>query len=87
MSIMFTRGNENDRAVVPKITKKLTGLLLSDKGYISKKLFTELCDRGLKLVTGLRKDMQNKLVDMREKILLRKRSLIESAFNFYNFFS
>ena len=78
MNMMFIRGNVDDRAVVPEITKKLTGLLFGDRGYISKKLFTELYDRGLKLITGLRKDMQNKLMDVKEKLLLRKRLLIDS---------
>lgn len=72
MSMTCTRGNIDDRAVVPEITKKSTGLLFGDKGYTSKKLFTQLYDRGLKLVTGLRKDMQNKMMSMQEKSLLRK---------------
>ncbi len=38
--------------------------------------------RGLKLVTGIKKKMKNKLMDFQEKILLRKRSLSETLFDF-----
>jgi len=42
-------------------------------------LVRDLFERGLKVVTGIKKKMQNKLVPLREKILLRKRSVIETV--------
>ncbi len=65
---------------MPNLTQKLTGLLFRDKGYIKKDLFHELFDRGLKLVTSIKKGMQNSLMALNEKILLRKRSIIETVF-------
>ena len=53
--------------------------LFGDKGYIDQNLFRDLYERGLKLVTGIKKKMGNKLVLLREKILLRKRSIIETV--------
>lgn len=78
--IRVTTGNTDDRAVLPDIMGTLTGLLFGDKGYISENVFKKLFDKGIKLVTSIRKNMKNKLVIMKEKILLRKRSIIETSF-------
>ncbi|CAL7963534.1 hypothetical protein MIDIC_60017 [Alphaproteobacteria bacterium] len=69
--IQPTSGNVDDRVPVPSITKRLTGLLFGDKWYIKKELFEALHNRGLKLVTGIKKGMQNALMHLFEKILLR----------------
>ena len=55
--------------------------LFGDKGYISKKLFNELFSRGLQLITGIRDNMKNKLMPLFDKLILRKRSMIESINN------
>ncbi len=49
-----------------------------DKGYLSQPLFKKLYDRGIKLITKIKKNMKNKLIDIEEKLLLRKRALIET---------
>ncbi len=72
-SLTLTKGNVDDRIPVPNLTEKLTGLLFGDKGYIAKELFQKLFDRGLKLVTKVKKGMKNALISLNEKILLRKR--------------
>lgn len=77
----LTKGNVDDRKPVPNLTKKLTGLLFGDKGYIKQDLFHELFDRGLKLVTKIKKGMKNMLMSLNEKILLRKRSIVETVFD------
>ena len=76
---MLTPGNVDDRVPVRQMTAKLTGLLFGDKGYIDQVLFRDLFERGIKLVTGIKKNMKNKLAILREKILLRKRSIIETV--------
>lgn len=81
-SAKLTAGNIDDRAVVPDLTKNLRGLLFGDKGYIKAELFNELIGRGLKLVTGIKKTMKNKLMPLMEKLMLRKRSLIETVFDY-----
>ena len=80
--VKLTSGNVDDRSVIDQMTQKMTGLLFGDKGYISKELFINLYKRGLKLVTGLKKTMKNILQPLHEKILLCKRSLIETVFDY-----
>jgi len=64
------------------MTKNINGLLFGDKGYISKELFLKLYKRGLKFITGIKKTMKNVCMSLEEKILLRKRSLIETVFDY-----
>lgn len=80
--VKLTPGNVDDRAVVDQMTQGLQGLLFGDKGYICKKLFLRLYKRGLKLVTGIKKNMKNQLVLLHEKLFLRKRSLVETVFDY-----
>ena len=82
MSVKMTRGNVDDRSPILQMTKDMTGFLFGDRGYICKELFLELLARGLKLITGIRSNMKNKLMTLNEKILLRKRSLVETVFDY-----
>nr|WP_231965451.1 transposase [Orientia tsutsugamushi] len=52
------------------------GKLFGDKAYISKELFHQLLTNGLRLFTNLRKDMKTYLLDIQDKKLLNKRSLM-----------
>lgn len=79
LAFALTPGNVNDLQPVPVLTKNLWGKLFGDKGYISQSLFEDLLQSGVKLVTSIRKNMKNKLMELEEKILLRKRSLIETV--------
>jgi hypothetical protein len=82
LAFCLTPGNVDDRQPVQRLTgspRKLWGKLFGDKGYISLALFEQLYQRGLKFITGIRKNMSNKLMELQEKILLRKRSLIETV--------
>lgn len=80
ISFALTPGNtsDNDINLVTRLAKEIAGKLFGDKGYISQELFEALFDSGLKLITGIRKNMKNKLVELEEKLLLRKRSIIET---------
>ncbi|CAO5682425.1 MAG: IS982 family transposase ISWpi16 [Holosporales bacterium] len=75
----LTPGNVDDRKPVRNMVKSLSGLLLGDKGYIDSSLFKDLYENGLKLVTGIKKNMKNILMNVKEKILLRKRSILETV--------
>lgn len=79
LAVMITAGNVDDRAPVPSLSKKLFGKLFGDRGYISQKLFEEPFERGLQLITKLKKNMKNKLMPMFDKLMLRKRCLIETV--------
>ena len=56
--------NVDDRKPAPRLTAKLVGKLFADMGYLSQPLFTELWQRGLQLITKIRKNMKNKLMVM-----------------------
>jgi len=77
----ITPGNVNDLEPVNQMTQHVMGKLFGDKGYISKALFEELLSRGLQLITGIRKNMKNHLMLLWDKLMLRKRSMIESINN------
>jgi len=80
LDFMITRANVDDRTPLKtdNFLKKLFGELYADKGYISKELTALLFEQGLHLVTGLKRNMKNSLMTMKDKILLRKRSVIET---------
>ena len=60
------------------LATRLYGTLFADKGYISQKLFDSLLEGGIQLVTGLRVNMKNKLMPFYDKIMLRKRYIMET---------
>lgn len=80
LDFIITQANVDDRTPLKKdnFLKKIFGSLYADKGYISKELTSLLFDQGLHLVTGIRNNMKNVLMTMKDKILLRKRSVIET---------
>jgi hypothetical protein len=79
MAFKITAGNTEDSAALEAITKNITGKIYADKGYIGKKLFEKLWQRGLHLITGIRKNMRNYLMPILDKIMLRKRFIIETV--------
>ena len=60
------------------MTENLSGKLFGDKGYLSQAMFETLYERGLELITSLRKNMKAKLMPLADKLLLRKRFIIET---------
>ncbi|SFI46041.1 transposase [Nitrosomonas sp. Nm34] len=77
--VKITAGNGDDRDPVPELARSLSGKLFGDRGYISQTLFEQLWEQGVQLVTRVRKNMKNKLLPLFDKILLRKRSIIEGV--------
>jgi IS5 family transposase len=78
LAFKLTPANTDDRKPVPDLAQDLLGKLFGDRGYISQALFEQLYERGLQLITKSKKNMKNRLVKLIDKILLRKRALIES---------
>ena len=78
VALYVTPGNVDDRKPVPHLTKALWGKLFGDKGYISQALFDELFAHGLQLITSIRKNMKPRLLPLMDKLLLRKRAIIET---------
>lgn len=80
LSFVITPGNVDDREPLKnkKFIEKIKGKLYADKGYISQKITEVLFIDGLHLITHIRNNMKNVLMEMKDKILLRKRSVIET---------
>lgn len=78
LAFRITPGNVDDRQPVPQLTQGLTGKLIGDRGYVSQRLFELLGKRGLHLITNIRQNMRNQLMPLADKLLLRKRAIIET---------
>lgn len=81
LNFVITPGNTDDREPLKNeaFIKALKGKLYADKGYISKELTNILFMDGLHLITSIRNNMKNVLMELKDKILLRKRSVIETV--------
>ena len=79
LGFKLTPGNTDDRQPVPDLVKGIFGKIFGDKGYISQKLFTQLFKSGLQLITPSKQNMKNRLIPLIDKIMLRKRSIIETV--------
>lgn len=80
ITFCLTGANVDDRnpRVWAVLAKTLYGKLFADRGDISPKLFDMLFEDGIHLVTGIKKNMKNRLMPMWDKIMLRKRCIIET---------
>lgn len=81
LSFYLTKGNVDDRnaKAITRMTKEIFGKLFGDKGYISKALSDMLFGNGIQLITAVRRNMKEKALSNEEKLLLRKRSVIETV--------
>lgn len=78
LAFTLTPGNDDDRKPVPRLAKGLFGKLFGDKGYLSQALFEQLWQQGLQLITAVKANMKNRLMPLMDKLLLRKRYIIET---------
>lgn len=80
ISFLLTPGNvaDNNTQLGAKLCAHLHGKLYGDRGYISADLFQALWRQGVHLVTGIRRNMKNRLLPLWDKLMLRKRNLIET---------
>lgn len=78
---LLTLGNVDDGAFLKHIDfhKPIFGKLFGDRGYISKDLFEQLFIDGVHLITRLKKGLKNALMLQHDKIMTRKRSLIDTV--------
>jgi transposase len=81
LNVMLTPGNVDDRKPVPRLVRKLFGKVFGDKGYISQPLYELLRQTfGIQLITKLRSNAKNRSpMPLMDRILLRKRAIIESV--------
>lgn len=81
LSFTITQANVDDREPLKNegFLKGIFGKLFADKGYISKKIADILFVDGVHLIIQLKNNMKNCLMTLSDKILLRKRSVIETV--------
>ena len=63
------------------IASNLFGKLYADKGYIGKDLARKMKDKGIEVLTRVRKNMLEVVHSEFDKALLRKRSVVETVFD------
>ena len=80
LNFMITPGNTDDREPLrnERYVQDIRGKLCGDRGYIGKALFEMHLINGIQLVTRVRNNMRNMLMRAEDKILLRKRAVIET---------
>jgi hypothetical protein len=79
LNIIVTPGNTDERTPVPKLLQQLFGKVFADKGYISQKLAKHLLKiAGIQLITKLKHNMKQRLMPLDDRLMLRKRSIIET---------
>lgn len=81
LDFMFTQDNVDDREPLKNenFHKRIFGKLFGDKGYLGKDLFEQIFVDGVHLVTKIRKNMKNSLMLLHDKIMLKKRAIIETV--------
>ena len=80
LSFYLTKGNVDDRdfKVMKNMTKDIFGKLFGDRGSISKALADFLFMDGIQMIAKPRKNMKDVNISTTDRILLRKRSIIET---------
>lgn len=78
LACRLTAANVDDRRPVLSLIQRLWGKLFGDKGYLSQPLTQQLRQRGIALITHLKSNMKNRLILLSDKLLLRKRSILET---------
>ena len=81
IDFLITQGNVDDRQPLKDKTfhKRVFGKIFADRGYLGQDLFEQLFVDGIHLITKIRKNMKNSLMNVYDKILLRKRAVVESV--------
>ncbi len=79
LAVKLTSGNKDDHHPVKALVQGLTGCLYGDKGYLSQALCDELDAEGITLITHVRSNMKAKALSLWDKLMLRRRFLIETV--------
>ena len=79
VALKLTKGNLDDRQPISEMAGALFGKLYGDKGYISQALTGELLEKGVELITTVRKNMKKKFISLWDRAILKKRFIIETV--------
>jgi hypothetical protein len=79
LNVQITPGNTDDRKPVPDLLKSLFGKVFADRGYVSQSLAKQLLEQfGIEFFAKPKRNMKNRLMRLNDKLLSRKRSIIET---------
>ena len=79
LNIQITPGNVDDRKPIPELLKFMFGKVFADRGYVSQALASKLLqDFGIEFFAKPKRNMKNRLMRLTDKLLSRKRSIIET---------
>ena len=80
LNFMITPGDVDDRKPLDHkaFVEFLYGRLVGDKGYIGKELSQRLFVDGIQLITKLKSNMKGAVMSMSDRLLTRKRAIIET---------
>ncbi|PCS21542.1 hypothetical protein BTN49_3083 [Candidatus Enterovibrio escicola] len=81
ISIKVAMANVEDRNSVSEMVDELWGCLYGNKGYISGSWKRELEDKGVTLIMVVNKNMKLKVMKLWDRLMLRKRFIIETVFD------
>ncbi|KER03794.1 Transposase DDE [Photorhabdus temperata subsp. temperata Meg1] len=70
LALKVTAGNVDDREPVHELTKKLTGSLYGDKGYLSQELADDLAKTGITFITKKRRNMKAHMQAEWDRVML-----------------
>jgi len=73
-----TTGNLHNTQLVAELAEGLTDKLYEDKGYLSQALAADLFEKGVTLVTTVRKNMKAKAISLWDRAMLSRRHIIET---------
>jgi len=79
----LTAGNVDDRQPLQIFQNRLFRKLFGDKGYLFAPLRDELREAGIDLITTLRRNMKPQIMPLADRLLLRKRAVIETIHNIW----
>ncbi len=79
LAFKLTAANVDEHKPVLDMAQDLFGKLFGERFYVSQKLFEKFYEQGLKLIAKSKGNRKNRLMKMLDKILLRKRAVIESV--------
>ena len=79
LNVMLTPGNTDDRKPVLDLLSGLAGKVFADKGYVKKELAQQLLkDFDIEFFAKPKRNMKNQLMRLSDKLLARKRSIVET---------
>lgn len=79
LNVHITPGNIDDRQPIPQLLQFLFGKVFADRGDVSQSLSEKLLqDFGIEFFAKPKRNMKNRLIRLHDKLLSRKRSIIET---------